>query len=123
MATLKTKIMRQVYLTWFWRQVAPLLAVEAILVVGVLVGVLANISLRSILMNALAASDSIKAFLQFFVDNFLLKSIQSKLLLASFAALAFFFVRDLRNTLRKLKQNDTLVTSLIMNETAARHAQ
>lgn len=98
---LKRRIMRRVYGIWFWKSVAPLLAVEAVLIVGVAVGVLTHISVRQILLNALQASDGVRAFAQFFVDNFFVKSIQSQLLVAVWAVLLAFFVRDARNALRR----------------------
>ena len=98
---LKKKIMRRVYATWFWRSVAPLLAVEAILLLGVAVGVLTQISIRHILLNAIRASADFRAFVMFFVNNFFVKSIQSRLLVVAYLAVAFFFGRDLKNALRR----------------------
>ncbi|OHA08638.1 MAG: hypothetical protein A3B37_01850 [Candidatus Sungbacteria bacterium RIFCSPLOWO2_01_FULL_59_16] len=98
---LKRRIMRRVYGIWFWKSVAPLLAVEAVLVVGVAVGVLTHISVRQILLNAFQASDGAAAFAQFFIDNFFVKSIQSQLLVAVWAVLLAFFVRDARHALRR----------------------
>ncbi|OHA09804.1 MAG: hypothetical protein A3A44_03275 [Candidatus Sungbacteria bacterium RIFCSPLOWO2_01_FULL_60_25] len=98
---LKRRIMRRVYGVWFWKSVAPLLAVEAVLVVGVAAGVFTHISVRQILLNALQASDGATAFVQFFIDNFFVKSIQSQLLVAVWAVLLAFFVRDARHALRR----------------------
>jgi hypothetical protein len=98
---LKKRIMRRVYATWFLRSIAPLLAVEVLLLGGVAVGVLTHISLRSILMNALSASGDIRAFVMFFVNNFFIKSIQSRLLVVAYLVVAFFFARDLRNAVRR----------------------
>jgi len=100
---LKRKIMRRVYALWFWRSVAPLLGVELVLVVGVAAGVLAHISLRHILLNAISASDGLRAFIQFFVDNFFVKSIQSRLLFGVWLAVMAFFLRDLLSTLGRLR--------------------
>ena len=107
MADLKTKVMRRVYLTWFWRSVAPLLAVELVLLAGVAIGVLTHISVKHILVNALNASADARAFVMFFVNNFFVKSIQSRLLVVAFAAVAFFFARDLRNALKRLSSYST----------------
>lgn len=104
---LKKRIMRRVYATWFWRSIAPLLAVELVLLGGVAVGVLTHISLKSILMNSLSASGNIQAFIMFFVDNFFVKSIQSRLLVVAYLAVVFFFGRDLRNALRRLKMTSS----------------
>lgn len=100
-AEFKRRVMRRVYGVWFWKSVAPLLAVEAVLVVGVLVGVLTHISVRHIMQNALQASDGVRAFAQFFIDNFFVKSIQSQLLVGVWAVLLAFFVRDTRSALRR----------------------
>lgn len=100
---LKARIMRRVYGMWFWKGVAPLLAVEAILLLGVAVGVLTHVSLRAILLNALSASADAWAFAKFFVSNFFTKSIQSQLLVAVYAALLALFARDIRNAVRRLK--------------------
>ena len=100
---LKTRIMRRVYGIWFWKGVAPLLAVEAILLVGVAVGVLTHVSLRAVLLNALSASADAWAFVKFFVSNFFVKSVQSQLLVAVYLAFLAFFARDIRNAVRRLK--------------------
>lgn len=99
---LKRRIMRRIYAIWFWKSVLPMLAVELVLLVGVAVGVLTHISLRHIFLNALQSSANAAAFFQFFIDNFFVKSIQSQLLVATYAVLAAFFVRDLRHTMRRL---------------------
>lgn len=100
---LKKRIMQRVYAVWFWRSVAPLLAVEFILLIGVAVGVLTHISIRHIMLNALQASANVQAFIMFFVNNFFVKSIQSRLLVAVYLVLVVFFARDIRNALRRLK--------------------
>lgn len=99
---LKRRIMRRIYATWFWKHVAPVLAVEFILLSGVAVGVLTHISLRQILLNSLQASASVRAFAVFFISNFFVKSIQSQLLILVYGAILGFFVRDLRHALRRL---------------------
>jgi len=112
---LKKRIMRRVYALWFWKSVAPLLAVELILIVGVTVGVLTHISLTNIMSNALHASSGLKAFILFFVNNFLVKSIQSRLLVAVYGALVGFFVRDFASALRRMRRalkEDMLVAAL-----------
>jgi len=101
--SLSARVMRRVYAVWFWRNVAPLLAVEVILLAGVAVGVLTHISLRHIFLNALSASGDARSFFQFFVDNFFVKSIQTRLLVAVYLVLAAFFVRDLRAALHRLE--------------------
>lgn len=101
----KRRIMRRVYGVWFWKSVAPLLAVEAVLVVGVLAGVLTHISIRQIMLNAFQASDGVRAFAQFFIDNFFVKSIQSQLLVGVWAVLLAFFVRDARRALDRRSAN------------------
>ena len=100
-AALKQRVMRRVYTIWFWKSVAPLLAVEGILLVGVTAGVLTQISLRQIFLNALASSDGLQAFVQFFVDNFFVKSMQSRLLAVAYLALGAFFARDIANAIRR----------------------
>ena len=80
-----------------------MLAVEFILLVGVAVGVLTHISLRHIFLNALEASANIQAFVMFFINNFLVKSIQSRMLVAAYLLVAVFFARDIRNTIHRLK--------------------
>lgn len=99
---LKRRIMRRVYAVWFWRSVAPMLAVELVLLTGVAVGVLTHISLRNVMLNALGASADTRAFLVFFVRNFFVKSIQSRLLVVVYGVLVAFFARDIRNTFRRL---------------------
>lgn len=100
---LKQRIMRRVYMIWFWKSVAPMLAVEALLLVGVAAGVLTQISVKAILVNALAASSDVWAFVKFFISNFLVKSMQSRLLVAVYLVLAGFFLRDVASALRRLK--------------------
>ncbi len=101
-AHLKSRIMRRVYAVWFWRSVAPLLAVEFVLLAGVSAGVLAHISVRHILLNALNASSGAQSFVQFFIDNFFVKSIQSRLLFLAYLVIVAFFIRDIRSALRRL---------------------
>ena len=98
---LKRRIMRRIYAIWFWKSVLPMLAVELVLLVGVAAGVLTHISLRHILLNALQSSAGVAAFFQFFIDNFFVKSIQSQLLVATYAVFAAFFIRDIRHALRR----------------------
>ncbi len=100
---LKERIMRRVYRTWFLKHAAPLLALELALVVGVAAGVLAQISIRHILLNALDSSAGAWAFVKFFVSNFFVKSIQSRLLVAVYLILAAFSLRDIANALRRLR--------------------
>lgn len=100
---LKKSIMRRVYRAWFVRHVAPLLALELVLVVGVAAGVLTQISLRHILLNALDSSAGVWAFVKFFISNFFVKSIQSRLLVAVYLILAVFFIRDVQNARRRLR--------------------
>lgn len=100
--TLKTKILERVWWIWFWKRAAPLLAIESTLVLGVFVGVLSHISLRSILLNALSASDGLRSFVQFFIDNFFVKSIQSRLLLALWFGFLIYVVRDARSVFKRL---------------------
>lgn len=95
--------MRRVYRTWFLKYVAPLLVLELALVVGVAAGVLTHISLRHILVNALGSSAGAWAFVKFFISNFFVKSIQSRLLVAVYLILAAFFIRDVGNALRRLR--------------------
>ena len=106
-ADLKKRIMRKVYFMWLWKSVAPLLAVEVILLLGVGLGVLTHISLKNILLNAISSSADFRAFIVFFVNNFFVKSIQSRLLVVAYLAVAFFFGRDLRNALRRLGRAGT----------------
>lgn len=101
---LKKRIMRRVYAVWFWKSIAPLLAVELILIAGVTIGVLTHVSLRSIMANAFGASSGVKAFILFFVNNFFVKSIQSRLLVAVFGALVGFFIRDFASALRRMRR-------------------
>lgn len=105
----KRRIMRRVYRLWFFRHVAPLLAVEFMLLAGVAAGVLAHISIRDILLNALASSADVWAFVKFFIANFFIKSIQSRLLVAVYLILAAFFIRDLRSAFGRLWGADELV--------------
>lgn len=100
---LKRRIMRRVYALWFWRSVAPLLAVEVIMLTGVAVGVLTHISVSHIAANAMAASGSAWALAKFFSANFFVKSIQSRLLAGAYLALVLFFIRDLVSALRRLR--------------------
>lgn len=100
---LKRRIMRRVYAVWFLRSVAPLLAVEVIMLTGVAVGVLAHISVTHIFANAATASGSAWALAKFFSANFFVKSIQSRLLAAAYLALVLFFLRDLLSALRRSK--------------------
>ena len=111
---LKRRIMRRVYGIWFWKSVAPMLAVEAVLLVGVAIGVLTQISVRHILMNALAASSDVIAFIKFFASNFLAKSLQSRLLVAVYFAFAGFFARDIWNAARRFKGADELLPAVLM---------
>jgi len=98
---LKGRIMRRVYAVWFWRSVAPFLAVEAVLLLGVAAGVFSQISPRQILFNALSASSGVFDFAQFFIDNFFVKSIQSRLLAVLYVVVAGLFARDLWRVRRK----------------------
>lgn len=100
---LKKRIMRRVYAVWFLKSIAPLLAVEFILLSGVAIGVLANVSLRNVMINAFNASSGVQDFLQFFINNFFIKSVQSRLLVAVYGALLGFFVRDFVSALRRMK--------------------
>lgn len=109
---LKRRTMRRVYAVWFWRSVAPLLGVELILLLGVAVGVLTQISVRSILINALAASADALAFAKFFVSNFFVKSIQSRLLAVVWTVLLIVFTRDVLRTVRRLRGDGRDVFSL-----------
>lgn len=111
---LKRRIMRRVYGIWFWKSMAPMLAVEAILLVGVAAGIMTQISMRHILLNALAASSDVVAFIKFFASNFLAKSIQSRLLMAVYFALAGFFARDVWNVIRRLKDADELLPVMLL---------
>ena len=99
---LKRRTMRRVYTVWFWRSVAPLLAVEFVMLAGVAAGVLAHVSVRHIAANAFSASADLPSFVRFFVDNFFVKSIQSRLLVAAYLLLAVFFVRVIRAALRRV---------------------
>lgn len=98
---LKERTMRQVRRIWFFRRVAPLLAVELVLLAGVAGGVLTQVSLRNVLLNALGSSADAWAFAKFFISNFFVKSIQSQLLVAVYAVLMAFFVRDLRSSFKR----------------------
>lgn len=98
---LKRRTMRRVYAVWFWRSVAPLLAVEFVLLAGVAVGVLTHISLRHIIVNAMTSSDSIQAFVQFFLNNFFVKSIQSRLLFGLYVLFTLYALRDVRAVVRR----------------------
>lgn len=97
---LKRRVMRRVYAVWFWKSAAPLLAVELVMLAGVAVGVLTHISVRHIMQNALAASADARAFIQFFINNFFVKSVQSQLLAGVYAVVTFFFVRDIRRAIQ-----------------------
>ncbi|MBI2055275.1 MAG: hypothetical protein HYT42_00045 [Candidatus Sungbacteria bacterium] len=101
---LKKRVMRRIYAVWFLKSVAPLLAVEFILLSGVAIGVLTHISLRNIMINALNASSGVEDFLQFFIDNFFVKSIQSRLLVAVYGALIGFFIRDFASAFRRMRR-------------------
>lgn len=110
---LTQRIMRRVYAVWFWRSVAPLLAVEAVLLLGVAFGVLTQISLRQIILNAMSASADVIAFTRFFTGNFFVKSVQSQFLAVAYVALAAFFIRDLRVALRGLVSRDELASLFV----------
>ena len=112
------RIMRRVYAVWFWRRVAPILALELSILAGVAVGVLTQISPRHILLNALTASGDAFTFIQFFIDNFLVKSIQSQLLVAAYAFITAVFIRDLRSALRRMHRGgDELLPLIVSSET------
>lgn len=113
-AEMKKRIMRRVYGVWFWKHVAPVLAVEFILLAGVAVGVFTHISVRNILVNALEASADARAFIQFFINNFFVKSIQSQLLVFAYAAIAVFFARDLRRAWKRLGSSDEQAFATIL---------
>ena len=100
---LKRRIMRRVYALWFGRSVAPLLAVEFVLLAAVAAGVLAHISVRHIAMNAITASADVTAFIKFFISNFFVKSIQSRLLFGLYLVFLVFFARDIGYAFRRLK--------------------
>jgi len=80
-----------------------MLAVEVVLLSGVAVGVLTHISIRHIMLNAISSSSGTEAFVRFFIDNFFVKSIQSRLLVAMYLVLAVFFVRDVYATLGRAR--------------------
>ena len=101
---LKKRIMRRIYAIWFFKSVAPLLAVEFILLSGVAIGVLTHISLRNIIINAFNASSGVRDFIQFFIDNFFVKSVQSRLLVAVYGALIGFFIRDFASALKRARK-------------------
>lgn len=100
---LKARILRRVYWTWFLRRIAPLLTLELMLVVGVLIGVFTYISPRQILLNALSSSSGLTSFVQFFIDNFFVKSIQSRLLLALWVGSMAYVLRDVRQAVFTLR--------------------
>lgn len=111
---LKERTMRQVRRVWFFRRVAPLLAVELALLFGVAGGVLTQISLRNVLLNALGSSADAWAFAKFFISNFFVKSTQSQLLVAVYAVLMTFFVRDLRSSVKRFGAGREELTALIL---------
>lgn len=115
----KKRVMKRIYAIWFLKNFGPLLAVELILLFGVAVGVLTHISVRNIMVNAFSSSSGIGAFIQFFIDNFFVKSIQSRLLVAVYGVLIGFFVRDIVGALRRLKHaaGDDLATLFALGET------
>ncbi len=106
---LRKRILRRVYWLWFWRRVAPIVAIEFVLIAGALAGVLTHISPRHILLNALEASSGFGSFIQFFIDNFFVKSIQSRLLALLWVGFLIYLVRDIRTTLRHLSGVDGLL--------------
>lgn len=100
---LKKRILHRVYWLWFLRRVAPIVAVELALVSGAAIGVLAHISPRAILLNALQASSGIGSFIQFFIDNFFVKSVQSRLLFTLWLGFLVYLLRDIRGIRRRLQ--------------------
>ena len=113
---LKARIMRRIYAIWFWRRAAPMLGVEAVLVVGVLVGVLSHISIPNILANAFHASADIGAFIKFFISNFFVKSAQSQLLVAAWGALIGFFIRDFVAAFRKIRGSGVGIAAMFSRQ-------
>ncbi len=115
-SAIKKRVMRRVYSVWFLKSFGPLLGVELILILGVAVGVLTHISVRNVMINALSASSGVRAFVQFFIDNFFVKSIQSRLLVAVYGVLVGFFVRDFVNAwlrIRTASKEDNLSHLLV----------
>lgn len=118
---LKKRVMRRVHGVWFWKSMAPMLGVEAVLLLGVAVGVLTQISLRHIMLNALAASSDAVSLVKFFVSNFLVKSLQSRLLLAVYCVFAGFFARDLWQAVKGLRRAGGVLTHLaVLRNSASR---
>jgi hypothetical protein len=72
------------------------------LLAAVAVGVLTHISVRAIAVNAITASADASAFAKFFVSNFFVKSIQSRLLFGLYLVFLAFFARDISQALRRL---------------------
>lgn len=100
---LKKRILTRVYWVWFARRVLPVLAVEFGLLGVVLVEVFTHISARAILENALRASANLRAFVMFFVNNFFVKSVQSRLLLILWLGFLGYAFRDLRVLIQRLR--------------------
>lgn len=98
---LKRRVLERVWRVWFWKRAAPLLVIEAGVALGVFVAVFSQISPRVILLNAIGASDGLRSFVQFFIDNLFVKSIQSRLLLVLWLGFVVYVWRDVLVVFRR----------------------
>lgn len=92
--TLKKRIMRRVYTIWFIRKATPIAGELTVLGVAIFWG-LKYTSPANIVANSISASDSMYAFMMFFVRSFSILTPPAQFALVVTGLLGAFIARDI----------------------------
>lgn len=110
---LKTRIMRRVYFYWFFKQVAPSLAIQLGALGLILAGVHEYVSVRFVSSNVSDAATSISSFSQYAVTAFSKTEFISRVLIGATVLLGFLILRDARRILRRLMTRQAVGAGLM----------
>jgi hypothetical protein len=97
----KKKIMRRIYLIWFFRKITSPVFIEGFVFAAMLFLAVSYISFLNVMRNAFNASSSVFSLPEFFVNSFISADTISKLLLVGIIFMALILSRELLFKKRK----------------------
>jgi len=115
---LKTRIMRRVYFYWFFKQVAPSLAIQLGVLGLILVGVHEYVSVRFVSTNAAGSATSISSFFQYAATAFSKTEFISRVLIGATVLLGFLILRDTRRIFHRLMMRQAVGAGLVPVKTS-----
>lgn len=95
---IKNKVMKNIYMIWFVRRIAPVLILEVVLLGALALGIASAVSIGKIAANAAHGIGDMKSLVGFFSSAFANTTLMVQALAFSIIAISFLLLRDMIRT-------------------------